>query len=51
MSGCGGKRAQGTRHNAITAYAAECAGTSVDLDTNLKAAGIEHLMNTGTNTR
>jgi hypothetical protein len=35
------------RHDAIAAYAAETAGTSLDLDTNLEAAGIEHLMTTG----
>jgi len=31
------------RHNKIAAYAAEMAGTSLDLDPNLEAAGIEHL--------
>jgi hypothetical protein len=36
-----------SRHNAIAAYAAEMAGTTLDLDANLEAAGIEHLMTTG----
>lgn len=31
------------RHDAIAAYAAETAGTSLDLDTDLEAAGIEYL--------
>ena len=35
------------RHDAIVAYAAEAAGTPLDLDANLEAAGIEHLMTTG----
>ena len=35
------------RHNAIAAYAAEMAGTALDLDANLAGAGIEHLMTTG----
>ncbi|MBL8295376.1 MAG: hypothetical protein JNN08_26255 [Bryobacterales bacterium] len=35
------------RHDAIAAYAAETAGTTLDLDANLEAAGIEHLMTTG----
>jgi predicted transcriptional regulator len=35
------------RHNAIAAYAAECAGTSFDLDTDLETAGIEHLVDSG----
>jgi hypothetical protein len=32
------------RHEAIAAYAAEMAGTEFDLDPNLEAAGIEHLL-------
>lgn len=36
-----------TRHEAIAAYAAEMAGTHLDLDAGLEAAGIEHLVNTG----
>lgn len=39
------------RHNAIAAYAAEMAGTTLDLDANLEAAGIEHLMATGREAR
>ncbi len=35
------------RHDAIAAYAAEMAGTALDLDANLEAAGIDHLMTTG----
>ena len=31
------------RHDAIAAYAAEAAGTVLDLDSDLEAAGIEHL--------
>lgn len=31
------------RHDAITAYAAEMAGTSFDLDPGLESAGIEYL--------
>ena len=34
------------RHQAIAAYAAEMAGTALDLDTELEAAGIEHLAKT-----
>lgn len=35
------------RHDAIAAYAADAAGTDVDLDPELESAGIEHLMKTG----
>lgn len=35
------------RHDAISAYAAENAGTALDLDAGLEAAGIEHLMTVG----
>jgi hypothetical protein len=35
------------RHNAIAAYAAEMAGTDLDLDTELELAGIEHLVKSG----
>jgi predicted transcriptional regulator len=35
------------RHHAIAAFAAEAAGTSLDLDDELEAAGIEHLVTTG----
>jgi predicted transcriptional regulator len=36
-----------SRHDAIAAFAAEAAGTPFDLDTDLEAAGIEHLIKTG----
>jgi len=39
------------RHEAIAAYAAETAGTHLDLDAELEAAGIEHLVKTGRATR
>jgi hypothetical protein len=39
------------RHAAIAAYAAEMAGTRLDLDAALESAGIEHLMATGKATR
>lgn len=32
------------RHDAIAAYAAEMAGTNLDLDAELEAAGIERLL-------
>ena len=32
------------RHDAIAAYAAEAAGTALDLDSDLETAGIEHLL-------
>lgn len=35
------------RHDAIAAYAAEAAGTVLDLDADLEAAGIEHLTRKG----
>ena len=35
------------RHDAIAAYAAEAAGTVLDLDPDLEAAAIEHLTRTG----
>src|SRR5947209_6891242 len=35
------------RHDRIAAYAAEMAGTDLDLDPALEAAGIEHLVKTG----
>ena len=34
------------RHDAISAYAAEMAGTHFDLDRELESAGIDHLMRT-----
>jgi len=36
-----------TRHDAIAAYAAEAAGTVLDLDTDLETAGVEHLTGMG----
>jgi len=39
------------RQDAIAAYATEMAGTSLDLDTDLESAGIEHLVKTGKKTR
>ena len=35
------------RHDAIAAYAAEAAGTALDFDADLEAAGIEQLTNRG----
>jgi hypothetical protein len=35
------------RHDQIAAYAAEMAGTDLDLNADLEAAGIEHLVKTG----
>jgi len=34
------------RHDAIAAFAAKAAGTPLDLDKELEAAGIEHLVKT-----
>ena len=39
------------RHDRIAAYAAEMAGTHFDLDPDLEAAGIEHLVKIGKTTR
>lgn len=39
------------RHNSIAAYAAEMAGTVVDLDPDLEAAGVEHLLANGKTTK
>jgi hypothetical protein len=33
------------RHDAIAAYAAEMAGTRLDLDTDLESVAIEHMLN------
>jgi hypothetical protein len=33
-------------HDAIAAFAAETAGTHLDLDTDLQSAGIEHILKT-----
>ncbi|HXN47519.1 MAG TPA: hypothetical protein VN893_12810 [Bryobacteraceae bacterium] len=35
------------RHDQIAAYAAEMAGTELNLDPDLEAAGIEHLVKAG----
>ena len=39
------------RHESIAAYAAAMAGSDLDLDADLEAAGIEHLINTGDATK
>jgi hypothetical protein len=39
------------RHDQIAAYAAEMAGTDLDLDSHLEAAGIERLLKTGKATK
>jgi hypothetical protein len=39
------------RQDAIASYAAEMAGTSIDLDADLESAGIEHIVNSGRATR
>jgi hypothetical protein len=41
------EQARKARHEAIAAYAAEMAGTSLDLDRDLESAGIEHLVKSG----
>ena len=40
------QQARKARHDAIAAYAVEMAGSSFDLDPDLEAAGIEHLVRT-----
>lgn len=40
-------QARKTRDDAISAYAAEMAGTGLDLDRELESAGIAHLVKTG----
>ena len=40
-------QARKTRQDAIAAYAAEMAGTDLDLDPDLESAGIENLVRTG----
>jgi hypothetical protein len=37
------QQARKARHDAIAAFAVDAAGTSLDLDDDLEAAGIEHL--------
>jgi hypothetical protein len=39
------------RHDAIAAYAAEMAGTRLDLDADLESAAIEHIVSTSKGTR
>jgi hypothetical protein len=39
------------RHHQIAAYAAELAGTPLDLHPDLEAAGIEHVVKTGRRTK
>ena len=38
------QRRRESLHRAITAYAEQCAGTGADLDPELEAAGVEHLL-------
>jgi hypothetical protein len=45
------QQARKARQDAISAYAAEMAGTDLDLDTDLESAGVEHLVKTGKTTR
>lgn len=45
------QQARKARQDAISAYAAEMAGTDLDLDTALESAGVEHLVKTGKTTR
>ena len=45
------QRFRRARHDAITAYATEMAGTHLDLDADLESTGIEHLVNTAKATR
>jgi len=40
-------QARKARHDAVAAYAAEMAGTDLDLDRDLESAGIEHLVKSG----
>ena len=40
-------QARKATHDAIVAYAVEMAGTDLDLDRDLEAAAIEHLITTG----
>ena len=45
------QQARQARHDAIAAYAAEMAGSEFDLDPDLEAAGIEHLLQTDKRSR
>jgi hypothetical protein len=40
-------QARKVRHEVIASYAAEMAGTDLDLDPDLESAGLKHLMRTG----
>jgi hypothetical protein len=40
-------QARKARHAAIAAYAAEMAGTDLDIDRDLESAGTKHLVKTG----
>ena len=40
------EKARKARHDAIAAYAEEMGGTTLDLDPELEAAGIDHLLKT-----
>ena len=40
-------QARKARHTAIAEFAAEMAGTKLDLDRELESAGVEHLVKTG----
>ena len=41
------QQARKARHDSIASYAMEMAGTRLDLDGDLEAAAIEHILNTG----
>jgi hypothetical protein len=41
------QQARKARHDAVVEFAAQAAGTSLDLDDELEAAGVEHLVKTG----
>jgi len=41
------EQARKARHDAIVAFAAQAAGTSLDLDEELESTGIEHLVKAG----
>ena len=41
------QEARRIRHAEVAAYASEMAGTSLDLDPDMEAAGIEHLVRKG----
>jgi hypothetical protein len=45
------ERVREARHHSIAAYAAEMAGTDLDLDPDLEAAAMEHLLRTGKTTK